>query len=673
MEIQFILELLLFVIVSLIAGGILQKLLSKSLVPYTVGLFLLGLIVGLFGRLKPFGYLEPIETAITHVGNMDPDLILYLFLPILVFGAAYELDFHIFKKNLLNASILAIPGLILCTMLTAAAVIGLEDFFHIYHSWTWPIAFMFGALISATDPVAVVALLKELKTSKRFSTLVDAESMLNDGTGIVIFMLFLGTVKVSFGAEPSSGISNPFVNFIFVVTGGASLGLGLAWGSLKYINKVSANMLVQISVILVNAYLVFIMAEEYLHVSGVISLVCYGLYISYYGSLYLKEEVNDFMKECWELLAYIANTVIFIIVGVIIALKVHFTWQSLLMLVLIYIAISIIRLGMVFIFRPIMKLGRYGLTRQEGIVLAWGGLRGALGLTLALIVYNTDIIPLEVRDEILFQTAGIVALTLTVNATTMAPLLRYFHFTDSRIAQSYLAASAHRLWVKEMQEYYDSLREREQLADCNWDVVEKNVPKLHVQLPECSKLNLLRELRLRIARQQKLYVWELLHKGVIQAHSLQQLQALADDLYDSDGKLPIHSESILFVQMLRRGTRLFGFNAPYWYRAFLDKFFQARTVQRYDVTRGFILIQKKAQQIVTDFESSELFSDEKHIIIEEIRYEVNYNLERAEHYMRRLKKRHPASYRRAVTIKAERMLEFKDQSIKKRLDEEGVF
>ncbi|HXK75592.1 MAG TPA: sodium:proton antiporter [Bacteroidaceae bacterium] len=673
MEIQYILELLLFIILSLIAGGILQRVLRKSPIPYTAGLFLLGLIAGLLGRIKPFGYLDPIENAIMDVGNMDPDLILYLFLPILVFDAAYELDFHIFKKNLVNASILAIPGLLFSTILTAAAIIGLSKCFGIYGSWTWPVAIMFGGLISATDPVAVVALLKELKTSKRFSTLVDAESMLNDGTGIVVFMLFFTTVKTAFGATSTSGFDNPFLNFIFVVSGGATLGLIMAWGSLKYIKAVSANMLVQISVILVNAYLVFILAQEYLNVSGVIALVCYGLYVSYYGSLCLKQEVNDFMKECWELLAYIGNTAIFIIVGIVIAMNVHFNWTSLLMLGLIYIAVNIIRLAMIFFFRPVMKLGRYGLTRREGVILAWGGLRGALGLTLALIVYNTSIIPLEIREEVLFQTAGIVALTLTINATTIAPLLRYFHFTESGVAQNYLAASARRLWVKEMQEYYESLRNKEQLEDCNWEVVEKHLPKIHEALPECNELNLLDELRLRIARQQKLYVWELLHNGVIQAHSLQKLQALADDLYDSDGKIPLQSESILFVRMLRRGTRMLGFKAPYWYRGFLDKFFPARTVKRYDVTRGFILIQKNALQLVQEYESSEFFAGNKHIIIEEIRAEIAYNLKAAEHYMRRLKKRHPVSFRQAITIKTERMLDFKNKSIRKKLDQEGVF
>ena len=102
-------------------------------------------------------------------------------------------------------------------LLTAALMIGIGTFAPSYEGWNWTFALMFGALISATDPVAIVALLKELGTSKRFSTLVDAESMLNDGTGIVLFMLF-------FGAYTATGVSDsPVADFIMVVAGGAWL------------------------------------------------------------------------------------------------------------------------------------------------------------------------------------------------------------------------------------------------------------------------------------------------------------------------------------------------------------------------------------------------------------------------------------------------------------------
>ena len=198
------------VLIGLMGGAILKFGLKKMPLPYTVGLFAFGLLIGTFDRI---GWLESIpilKSSIDFAGNANPDMILYIFLPILIFDAAYELDVHIFRKTLTNATILSVPGVIIAMLLTAALMIGIGTFAPSYEGWNWTFALMFGALISATDPVAVVALLKELGTSKRFSTLVDAESMLNDGTGIVLFMLF-------FGAYTATGVSDsPVADFIIV-------------------------------------------------------------------------------------------------------------------------------------------------------------------------------------------------------------------------------------------------------------------------------------------------------------------------------------------------------------------------------------------------------------------------------------------------------------------------
>ena len=134
--------------------------------PYTVGLFAFGLLIGTFDRI---GWLESIpilKSSIDFAGNANPDMILYIFLPILIFDAAYELDVHIFRKTLTNATILSVPGVIIAMLLTAALMIGIGTFAPSYEGWNWTFALMFGALISATDPVAVVALLTTAPTSE---------------------------------------------------------------------------------------------------------------------------------------------------------------------------------------------------------------------------------------------------------------------------------------------------------------------------------------------------------------------------------------------------------------------------------------------------------------------------------------------------------------------------
>ena len=199
---------LVFVIVSLVAGAILKYGLKRTVLPYTVGLFAFGLIIGLLDRAGVYADGSVFKASIDFAGNINPDLILYLFLPILIFDAAYELDAHIFRKTLFNATLLSVPGMVVAMFLTGLLMMGVSLFAPNYAQWDWTHALMFGALISATDPVAVVALLRELGVSKRFSTLVDAESMLNDGTGIVLFMLFFGTFTAA------GGVDTPVTEFI---------------------------------------------------------------------------------------------------------------------------------------------------------------------------------------------------------------------------------------------------------------------------------------------------------------------------------------------------------------------------------------------------------------------------------------------------------------------------
>lgn len=315
---------LLLTIGGLIIGAILKSLLKHSRLPYTVGLFAIGILVGVLNRTGVFQSMPELHSAVNSVANINPDLILYLFLPILIFDAAYELNLHIFKKTLANATLLAAPGLVICMLLTGAFLMGIATFVPGLESWTWAFALMFGALISATDPVAVVALLHELKTSKRFSTLVDAESLLNDGTGIVCFMLFFGAY-VSGEASHTS----PLVTFIQEVGISTLLGFFLARVVIWFITRINSEEMVQNSVIILAAYLTFILSQYYLGVSGVIALVAFGLTVTYVGKPRLKPQVNTFMEHFWELLTYIANTLIFILVGIVIAEKVDFSWSAL--------------------------------------------------------------------------------------------------------------------------------------------------------------------------------------------------------------------------------------------------------------------------------------------------------------------------------------------------------
>ena len=641
---------LIFVVVCLVLGAILKSLLKKTTFPYTVSLFAIGIVIGLLDRFGVFPETGFLKSAVDFAGNMDPDLILFIFLPILIFDGAYELDLHVFRKSLLNSTLLAGPGMVIAMLLTGVFIMGMASFIPTCEGWNWNYAFMFGALISATDPVAVVALLKELGTSKRFSTLVDAESMLNDGTGIVLFMLFFG-VYTNAGA-----VADPFLNFLIVVFGGMLLGWVTARFTIWLLGKVGGEEAVQNSVIIVSSYITFILAQSILDVSGVIALVAFGLTITNAGRPKLKPEVNHFMDQFWELMAYIANTLIFIIVGVVIAMKIELSWTSLLLVILVYVGVNIVRMLVISILYPFMKKAGYGLTRRESFILAWGGLRGALGLTLALMVSYTLEIPEDIRRQILLFTGGIVTLTLAVNATTMRWLLLKLGLTKVPSAKMLLDYSLKKQITDNSEKYLERLKKREALEVANWALVEKFLPE-----PETAPVvsiqtkDVLADVRLRVIEKERAVCWNLYNEGIISNISLKKLLASLDELYDRDGHMPLSYRKSIFKY----------YDYPFYIRwtqnkesikKWVDRYAHERVINGYDMGRGFVITQKESLKLVKDFSNSSVLSDSKKEALLQLVKEIEENIDRIEQSILNLSKEYPISYRCAVTRKAIRML-----------------
>jgi NhaP-type Na+/H+ or K+/H+ antiporter len=342
-----------------------------------------------------------LSEAITWGGNMDGHLILYVFLPILIFEAGFALDVHTFKKSVGNAFYLAGPGIVSATLMTGLCFWGMVQTFggdgEVLSEWdvdgamsfVWLASMLLGAVVSATDPVAVVALLKELGASKKLGTLIEGESLLNDGTAIVAFVLLIDFVT---GAQVFSSLGSFVVDATlgFGSIGGAGAIVGVLIGivAILWLRKVFNDAMIEITVVLVTSYAVFFICEHFFHVSGVLGLVALGILMAGIGAKRISPEVAHFMHEFWELTAFIANVIIFIVVGVIIAQKVDPTGMDYLILFLIYLAIHLVRAINMGMFYPLMKKTGYGLPGKDAVVVWWGALRGAIGLALALVVYS---------------------------------------------------------------------------------------------------------------------------------------------------------------------------------------------------------------------------------------------------------------------------------------------
>jgi len=405
--------LLLFVIFSLLIGALLKALMRNSRLPYTVVLLLIGIAAGGMNQFGLFGNNTMMGAIFTQVGNIDPHLILFLFLPTLIFESAYSMEPHLFFRIAPQIILLAIAGLIISMVLSALAVNWL-------FSWGLGTALLFGALISATDPVAVVALLKEKSSRKRLETLIEGESLLNDGTAIVFFSLFYG---FALGITTEVNALSVVGQFIWVVSAGLIIGTVIGWTILWIIGKLINQPLIEITLSVAAAYLTFVIAES-LHVSGIVALVALALMFSTLGRTRISPEISHFLHQFWEMMSYLANTLIFLIVGIVIMTHTTFDSPQLwIALGVIYILLILIRAFSVWALMPLLKRIGVGITRQKATVLVWGGLRGAVSLSLALSLAQDEAVPQQLREQILFLTAGIVFLTIVINGSTMEWLL----------------------------------------------------------------------------------------------------------------------------------------------------------------------------------------------------------------------------------------------------------
>lgn len=656
MEEALLLAPLAFVIVALMAGALLKVFLKNINVPYTVGLFLLGMVAG---TLNVKGYLNSmpmISDAIKVACDIDPDLILNIFLPILIFSAVYEIDIHIFRKSLVNSTLLAVPGMVISIALTAMMMLGIAQFAPQYINWNIIYALMFGALISATDPVAVVALLGELGVSKRFSTLIDGESLLNDGTGIVIFMLlyapFTTSVKM---ASPS-----PVASFLVVVIGGLIIGYLMARLFLFYVTRsgVKGDSMLQASVMILLSYLTFIFAQDIFKLSGVIALVAFGLVVAYHSSAKLDEKTQTFIKEFWKLLSYIANTLIFIIIGIIIAEKVDITWLDVGMVLIVYVGINMIRMVMIIMLYPLLKRFGYGLSKRESLILTWGALRGALGLTLALMVSHTPSIAHDVSRQILLLTSGIVTLTLVINATTIKWMLNALGLVGGSDTRRLIDAEIRSQLHSQSCQYLEKLRVDSMMSGADWTALEGALPD-SVETPESAPHggDIIAGLRMQLLSFERHITLSMFNRGELSFAAHRKLVDLYDQMIDLNGERPMdqrgemltisHSDEIL-CRPDREG--ILG-----WFRSFHKNHGTSAAV-RCEVAYGVMVSLRRLLMTIPKMEQIQLLNEEQRGYLDVIKKEIRQAERGADSFLRRFEKELPKLYRSVITSRCERML-----------------
>lgn len=299
----------LFVFSSLVLGTLFEWTMNKVPLPHTSVLLVVGFIIGLIinSSEKPGSVLGPYGAGAVETTKMTPHLLLFIFLPPLIFESAFSINWHVFKKVFTQVLTLAVPGLSIAMLLTGSIMKWM------YPEWTWPAVFLFGTIVSATDPVAVVAILKNAGGHPSLRTLVEGESLLNDGTAVVLFSVILEIMQCG---EDSVKPSQAVLTFLKMSIGGPLVGLVMGFLSVLIIGRNFNKPMIEIALPLSTSYLTYFLSESVFGFSGVLAVVCLGLYFSGYGRVYISPEVDEYLHSFHGMLAHQAETVIFILSGV---------------------------------------------------------------------------------------------------------------------------------------------------------------------------------------------------------------------------------------------------------------------------------------------------------------------------------------------------------------------
>lgn len=400
-------------------------------IPYTVLLVLVGTLLIPLSKIPFFHFIQSFQ--------LTPELLFFVFLPVLIFESAYNMSLRALTDNIRSISWLSIVSLLLSTFFVAGVL------FFVLRWIGFPVPFLvtliFGALISATDPVAVLALFKEYGAPKRLALIFEGESLFNDGTSLAVFLIVLDIALKGFHGVES--ILEGVFMFSTMVIGGIGFGLLMGFVFAKLIEKVRDNEHIEITLTMLMAHLTFLLTEiisrhliiggQEIRFSSIIATVMASMVIGNYGRYKISPRVEEYMERFWGYFAFVANSLVFILMGLLFAgLPIHFDQ----FFVPIGATMLVVAFGRAFSVYPIVALVNYlkkeaPISRSWQHLLSWGSLRGALAVTMVLLIPEDLSIPgweysFSVQEFIAALTIGCVYFTLLVKATTIGKLIQYF-------------------------------------------------------------------------------------------------------------------------------------------------------------------------------------------------------------------------------------------------------
>jgi len=410
----------LVVIVTVISAlfaviGLAEPVAERARLPVTVVLALLGIVIGasatFFWRTDLTDALNPVALAILNL-PIRSNLFLYVFLPTLIFQVALSINLRRLADDWVPVLVLAVVAVVVATLVVGWALMP-------FAGLPLMACLLIGAIVSTTDPSAVVSIFRATPAPQRLARIVEGESLLNDAAAIALFGLFFAIVAV--GVE-TPGLGAALWDFPWLVFGGIGTGLGMAWVAMMLLRRLEGHPLGQVSASVALPYLTYVLAENGLGVSGVIAVVAAGLAMNSMAPGQLAPGSMAKLRDTWDLLAYWAGGLIFVLAALLVPrLLANFVWFDLVLIAVTVVAALVARAIILFGLLPVLSLVRASpqVDGRYRLAILWGGLRGAVTLALALAVTESFRIPPDIKRQVGIIATGFTLFTLLVQGTTL--------------------------------------------------------------------------------------------------------------------------------------------------------------------------------------------------------------------------------------------------------------
>ena len=414
----------------------------KTGIPYSVLLVVAGSLLIPVSTIDVFSFVTSFQ--------LTPELLFFVFLPVLIFESAYNMKVRNIKDNKYSIGVLAIVGLLISTF-----VIGFAGYWTLQQiGFHVPllVTLLFGAIISATDPVAVLALFKECGVPKRLNLIFEGESLFNDGTAFAMFFVLLEILRHGYNGFPT--IMDGIITFCTMIFGGILFGLFMGILFSKLIEWVRGHEFLEITMTLLVAHLTFILTEiiseklivagYHVHLSSIIATLVSSLVMGNYGRFKMSHGVEEYMEKFWGYFAFLANSIVFLLMGLLFTSLVISSHIAILPILCMILVVVIARAASVY-----LSIGLVNQIKAEDSIplswqhlLSWGSLRGSLAVIMALLIPDDLTIPgwhheNSIKEFIVTLTIGSIYFTLLVKATTIDKMVHWLKI-DALLAYEHL-------------------------------------------------------------------------------------------------------------------------------------------------------------------------------------------------------------------------------------------